>query len=288
MNKLLIAAIFVAGTVFAVGCAEDDNAPSTADDTGTSTLTAPTPSSETPPFAILEPLAAEVALAAGSLVLGSYYVLDLDSGLVQTIVPDTSQERIDAQGGRAGIAVRWAPDGGLVVTNFNGETYLGALDGAISRPTAPVPTVTPVSPTGGGVSRDGQWQASVTAVDGPGVVVGSTGAGGDPLFKITSATLPLWSPAEASMLAVLTDVCAGPDANTGFDLELFDAATGSLSELSASPDELIPGFIWRPDGRAIAADIIHAPGGNAAGSRREIVLIDVRDGGGALARVGHV
>jgi hypothetical protein len=242
-------------------------------------ITPSTGPAENPPFTISQPLDPAVALDERGLNGSSWYVLDLDTGFIQVIAPDLGMERIDAQGGRAGVFPSWFDNDALLVRNIDGATYVAELGGVIRPSAAPISTPTIPSPTGGGVSRDRRWQASVTAVDGPGVVIGTLlpGGRGEPRFKVTMATLPLWSPSAPATLALLVNACSGPDANGGFDLNLFDPVTGELRGLNASPSQLIPAFVWRPDGSGIVADVVFS-GDSETEPRRELQLIDVTRG----------
>lgn len=242
----------------------------------------PTRALASPPFMLSEPVAAAVALDAASLTGSSWYVLDLASGFIQVIAPDLSEQRVDAQGGRAGVFPSWFDDSNdaLIVRNIDGATYVADLSGVLRPSASPVATPTEPSPTGGGVSHDERWQASVTAVDGPGVVIGTMdlgGPGGEPRFKVTSATLPLWSPTAPATLALLVNACSGPNTNAGFDLSLFDPVGGELRDLSALTDQLIPTFVWRLDGSSIVADVV-INGASETETRRELQLIDVSTG----------
>ena len=119
------------------------------------------------PFTLSLPVDASVALTEENLLGSAYFVLHVDSGLLQVLAPDLSEARIDAQGGRAGVFPEWFDDDTILVRNIDGTAYFAELGGTI-RASTPLASPTPPSPTGGGVSRDGRWQASVTAVDGPG------------------------------------------------------------------------------------------------------------------------
>jgi hypothetical protein len=207
-------------------------------------------------------------------LLGSaYFVLDLDSGLLQVLAPDLSDARVDAQGGSAGIFPGWRDSRTLVVRNITGERYLLDLDGSTSSVREPTPL-----PRGETVlfSQDGEWAVYGSEGGARGVSI-RTGADLNRMkYRITSAISPVWSPAAPSTLALLTNVCAGPDINGGFDLALFDAVTGELRVLSDDPHQLIPAFEWRPDGRSIAFDLVFS--GNAESEpRAEIVLVDTVD-----------
>jgi len=98
MNRGLLALICACAAWLAVACDEKD--------AGTPTPTVFLPV-ETPvpsaPFTLSLPVDASVALTVENLLGSAYFVLHVDSGLLQVLAPDLSEARIDAQGGGAGV-----------------------------------------------------------------------------------------------------------------------------------------------------------------------------------------
>jgi hypothetical protein len=179
------------------------------------------------------------------------------------------------------VRVGWRDDETVVAYPFYGDAFYGpayvvGLDGTPivgARVTTPAPS----SPTGGGASAAGTWQASVTASGGVGVVVGlMNDAGGEATHRISSATLPLWSPTNDSLLALLINVCIDLNTAGGFDLALFEPNSGEMVTVEEQPGRVIPHFAWRPDGRTIAADVVFT-GESQTELRRDVALIGIAD-----------
>jgi hypothetical protein len=235
------------------------------------------------PFVLTQPVVVEAALTEDNMLGAATFVLDVESGLAQVLKPDLGEARIAAQGGQGGVFVSWYDDDTLLARNIDGRQFLVDLDGTITEQDPPIATATPGSPTGGGASSDGAWQASITATVGPGAVVSRAG-GASPMFLIPSVSLPLWSPTDPRALAMVTDVCVAP-ANSGFDFAIFDADTAELREISARDDEIVITYEWRPDGGAVAAEVVSTRDQQNE-PRAELRLIDVRDGSSrALAAI---
>ncbi len=93
---------------------------------------------------------------------------------------------------------------------------------------------------------------------------------GNGVFRVTNAASPRWSPAGGATLAVIGDLC------TGFHVFVFDPDSAGLRDVTKMGDQMIE-FAWRPDGKAIAVDLIPADQTQAA-PRRVLGVIDVGDG----------
>lgn len=213
-----------------------------------------------PPFSLLPPLPAEEALAERPGE--AYGVLDTATGLIQAIDTDVSQRRIDAQGS-AGIRPAWCRDV-IAVTNADGTPWVIYPDGRIEQTLA--------EGCGGGkdesVSPDGRWSVTATTSAEPAISIND--AGGRAVYRITNAIRAEWSPSGGSTLALIGDLCPG------FHLLVFDPASPALRRLAPDAGEIIE-YVWRPDGWALAIDLIPADGQQPP-FRRVLGLIDVRDG----------
>ncbi|MEX2247644.1 MAG: hypothetical protein WEC75_13275 [Dehalococcoidia bacterium] len=146
------------------------------------------------------------------------------------------------------------------VLSVGGEYYVGD-DGKISSGSAGC-----APEEIGGLSPDGLWSASVDTSGVVATLVARTGGGRS--WSISNAAEPKWSP-QNGPLALLGNLCAG------FDLFVFDPTTGVLRNLTPDDDAVIVEYAWRPDGVALAVDLI--PGADAS-PRRAIGLVQL-DGG---------
>jgi hypothetical protein len=216
-----------------------------------------------PPFLVLPPQPAAQALTDERLQHGAYYVLDTATGLIEVIDPDVSQERVAAQGGRAGIRAVWCGDR-IEVASIDDTPWVIHPDGRVEQSIA--------HGCGGrkdsGTSPDGRWSA-VVMTSGE-VAVEVSDADGMPVFRVTNAAAAAWPAAVGEKLALLGDLCAG------FHVYLFDPGSGVLQRLGREDDQVIE-YVWRPDGAALAADLIPADG-LAAPYRRVLALFDAVDG----------
>jgi hypothetical protein len=216
-----------------------------------------------PPFLVLPPQPAVQALTDERLQHGAYYVLDTATGLTEVIDPDVSPERIAAQGGRAGIRAVWCGDR-IEVASIDDTPWVIHPDGRVEQSIAHGCG----GPKDSGTSPDGRWSAVVTTSGD--VAVEVSDAAGTPVLRVTNAAEAAWPATGGAKLALLGDICAG------FHLYLFDPASGALQRLGREEDQVIE-YVWRPDGAAIAADVIPADG-LAAPYRRVLALIDAVDG----------
>lgn len=217
-----------------------------------------------PPFTIIpaQPAAAVDFTAPG------YFVLDTTSGLVERIAMDTSPQRLAAQGGSAGLKAAFCGDN-LVIGNRSAPEpdYIIYPDGQLERGSAR--NCDQVAEMGG-QSPDGKWTAAVDT-SGALATVSVSDAGGSAAYRITNASSPVWSPAGGATLAVLGSLCGA------FDVLLIDPAAGTMRNLTADVD-VIPEFVWRPDGRAIAIDLVPGGDGVSRDQRRVLGLVDVSAG----------
>jgi hypothetical protein len=277
MRWIMVLTIFA----FASGCGEDDEPASTPEPTGTAIAAPAGPL----PFTVSQPVDATAALTEERLD-GRWFIIDLESGLVQVLkdsyvnpcpTVDPTGRNCVSHGGI--ISVDWHDAETLVVSPMYGEALLIRLDGT-SRSAPPVNTATPDSSDNR--SRDKEWRASTVAVElGVFTVIVSQlrevpgGMQLDPAYRITSASIPQWSPADPHLLALTVNYCTDQSPDLGLDLALFDPETAVLRDLSIDPARIIRSYVWRPDGRAIAAEaFVTGPGFPYA----ELELIDVATG----------
>jgi hypothetical protein len=265
-----VAIALVLAAAAMAGC-DDADAPSAGP-----TASAPSTVTAELPFTLSQPIDAGAAMADEHLEGRSWFVVDVDSGLVQVLedtyvnpCPTPADGSCIAHGGI--ISVRWHAPETLAVVPMYGEGYLIGLDGTSRGPaTAAEPAGAPAT------SPDDLWHASVLA-SGPGGVLVSTvqdGGPGEAAYRISGATLPTWSSREPVLMALLANVCTGPDLSEGFDLALFEPNSGTLRYIEEAPDRLIPQYLWSPDGGTIAAGVV-STGPSETERRREISLIDV-------------
>lgn len=247
----LMATVAVMLTVAACGGDDGPGAAATPSAAATAPLPTPPPQGEAP-FSIRGPLDAAEALAQEAIQPGSRYVLDLATGEVYVVEPDAEQEQ-------GAAVIGWLDDRFWV--RAGADYYLARFDGTIEPSGRPAGTPTP-DPSAPASSADGLWVASHEEGAYSGLLVGPGGA--DPTMRLTSVAGSRWSPS-GHQLAFLGSVCAG------FDLFVFDPETRELTNLSESLPVIFD-LLWRPDGGAIAVNLI------GAGDRRVLSLIDVATG----------
>lgn len=257
--KAGLSVIFALASAGVLSCGGGQSSP-----TATASVPAPTAAPSRladlgPPFTIIpaQPAASVDFTAPG------YFVLDTTSGLVERIAMDTSPQRLAAQGS-AGLKAAFCGDN-LVIGNRSAPEpdYIIYPDGQLQRGSAR--NCDQIAERGG-QSPDGKWTAAVDT-SGALATVSVSDASGSPAYRITNASSPVWSPAGGATLAVLGSLCGA------FDVLLIDPAAGTMRNLTANVD-VIPEFVWRPDGRAIAIDLV--PGGDYY--RRVLGLVDVSAG----------
>lgn len=211
-----------------------------------------------PPFLIAGPLDPLRAITEEADTSG--FVLDLRIGQVYAIIRDGS----NFQEGDSFVPVGWVDDETLLIYAMRGgenRPFRASLDGLIElADDAAVATASSPQRTG---SANGEWLAD-TSGGSPDLLVRRIAP--TPQFRLTHAAYPLWSP-EGSRLAFIGNVCAG------FDAFIFDPNTQELRNLTAGLDSAVLVLSWRPDGAALAADVLPFDG-----DHRILGLIDATTG----------
>lgn len=247
----------------AVACGDDGEPETQASPAPPATVTAtPTVSARVePPFLMVGPLDPTQALS-GDYLAGSGFVLDVRIGQVYVITADRSRFK---EGDSFG-PIAWLDDETLliqVVSDGQSRLFRAGMDGSVELVTGVV-APTPASPRRS-VSADGAWVAEMTpTADSFDLLVG--GSDSEPQFRVTQAINPVWSPA-GERLAFIGNRCSG------FDVFLFNPATQELQNLTATLEPVVLSVSWRPDGAALAANVI--PFGE---DRRILGLIDANTG----------
>lgn len=212
-----------------------------------------------PPFEVLGPLEQSEAMTQENLDSVRHFVLNLDTRQIYLIMLDPLYRREDLEHFRF---VGWQSDSTLLYQSDR-RTYRVQLNGDVLLTNAvPTPTSTPTS-RNAAFSADEAWVA--TREDGrfSGILVGPTGE--EPRYRLINTWPPSWSPTE-NLLAFNGSICAG------FDLFVFDPDSQSLRNLTPSLPAVWD-YAWKPDGSALAIDIIPFPD-----LRRELGLVDVTTG----------
>ena len=238
---------------------------------------APTPSAipnlppqATPPFAgqpfeILGPIDRETALSIDNLGVLAHFVLDLPTGqfyVIRSSGPDINVGRprfvqwLDDE--TLLLEMRRAPSDDATLKDA-GSSYRVRLDG-----TAVLTDDSPVSPPNwqaGIRSPDGAWTATLVEARFDGTTEQAFGSllvgrpNEDPSYRLSVTSTgtwtwwpPSWSP-DGHLLAFTGNVCRG------FDLFVFDPENRELRNLTASLENQVLSFAWRPDGSSLAASV---------------------------------
>jgi hypothetical protein len=180
------------------------------------------------------------------------YVLDIASGQLYVIHLDAALGP-GADPGR----LTWADDNSLTMPSGQGRFFISLETGTVTVE----PSVQAVEPTPapGELSADGLWRV-VALTDGTSSFIGPDGI---------SKALPkgigrhTWSPA-GHLLATGAGRCGDNE------VAVFDPDTGDLRAVFGPPGSFIEDYLWRPDAKAIVADVL-AP-------LQQLVLLDVTSG----------
>ena len=220
------------------------------------------------PFEIIGPVDWDVALGMDDLDVIAHYVLDLPTGQFYVIKTSGTDARVNRL-----RSVRWLDDETLLVRttifpsddaprSVAGPSYRARLDGtAILTPPNPM---TPPNWQAGVSAPDGTWTA--TLVEGPidGAIEDTFGTllvgrpNEDPSYRLTPAGSSIWGPRPPAwsltghLLAFIGNVCRE------FDLFIFEPELGELRNLTATLENPVLSFAWRPDGSSLAASILQA------------------------------
>ncbi len=217
------------------------------------------------PFEILGPLDRQTALSTENLGMVAYFILDLPTGefyVIRSAVPDINVGRPRS--------VHWLDDETLLLEMWRAPSdvltptdvvsgYRVRLDGsAIVTPATPA---TPPDWPAGVLSPDSAWTAMLVEARFDGTADEAFGTllvgrpNEDPSYRLTTTSTsgwtwwqPAWSPT-GNLLAFTGNVCRG------FDLSVFDPEHGELRNLTASLENQVFRFSWRPDGFSLVASV---------------------------------
>ena len=217
------------------------------------------------PFEILGPVDRETALSIDNLGVLAYFVLDLPTGefyVIRSAVPEINVGRPRS--------VHWLDDETLLLEMRRapsddptpadaGSNYRARLDGtAILTPATPM---TPPNWQAGVLAPDSAWTATLIEARFDGTTEEAFGTllvgrpNEDPSYRLTitsTSSWTWWSPAWSStdhLLAFTGNVCRGSD------LFVFDPEEEELRNLTASLENQVLRFAWRPDGSSLVASV---------------------------------
>jgi hypothetical protein len=201
--------------------------------------TATTLPTATPPppvrFDVSGPAPADT-LVPGGVSIFATYVFDLQLRMLYT-VELTEIERNSAE---HPVAFRgWTEEGALL---FSGDvgTWTVTLDGAVKSADIDPPS----EPTPSEASADGAWR---TMRSGEGLVI--MDESGAARYRLISWNVGLgWAPG-GHLAAFNTGACRNGE------IHVLDPDAGTLEELTASDDYVLD-WLWHPDGRQIAANVV--------------------------------
>ena len=230
-----LAAVLAALSLAAVACGDSAESPS-----ASRTLADATATAEPLPYSITAPRA-QGDLAPSDWSFLAAHVLSVATGEVQAVA-----QTFPKSGGRNAPIVQWIDDVTVAIAKEDGR-YRIDLDGNVTAEAESLATPTPSAMPDVPQSADGLWSAERNlAISGITLTERATGR----RFDLPDTDEYQWAPA-GHLMATGGGWCGGGR------VSIVDPDTSSITQITpGGPEGHGVVYVWRPDGKALALDLL--------------------------------